>query len=57
MKDLLAAAGMAYLIATPIAAVFLFRREEKTGWLPPENESAPVTYPADEKQREEMTQP
>lgn len=54
MRELLAAIGMAWLIGAPIAAVFLFSREEKTGWLPPENESVPVTYPDEDHQREEV---
>jgi hypothetical protein len=29
----------------------------RTGYLPPENESVPVSYPAEDQQREEMTRP
>jgi hypothetical protein len=48
----LAVAGMAILIGAPIASLFLFRHEEKPGYLPPREDTGPVTFPADETQRE-----
>jgi hypothetical protein len=48
----LAAVGLAVLTGAPIAAVFLFRHEERPGCMPPLKDAGPVTYPADEMPQE-----
>ena len=52
MKDLWPVLGI-LLLVLPVAALFLFGSHEK-GCLPLEDESVPVSYPADELQRERV---
>jgi hypothetical protein len=50
----LAIAGMAILIGAPITSLFLFRHEEKPGYLPHRDNTGPVTFPGEDNQREEV---